>query len=140
MSNAELMKARQYTPAGARCSAQHFTAPRRAVLNNCRELPWLQSDVQLRDMPARSAYVPACEHGMDYYNYKSWACCATFSSIAKPCGACKHPPASYQVIAGAKLNGQYISSSNRTGRVRGTFHFRVGLSQRANFTVCQSPS
>ena len=73
-------------------------------------MSWLQPDnIQLlRDMAAHCAYVPACAHGMNYY--KSWACCATFPSIARLGGTCQHPPGSHHVVAGAKIDGQYVSS------------------------------
>ena len=66
-------------------------------------MSWLQSNnVQLlREMAARCAHIPACSHGV---NYKSWACCARFPSVAQLGGTCQRAPGAHQVI------GQYVSS------------------------------
>ena len=62
----------------------------------------------LCEIAAHFSYIAACAHGMNYY--KAWAFCSTFSSIAKLRCVCEHPPGSHQVIAGAKLQGRYLSS------------------------------
>ena len=50
-------------------------------------------------------------HTYQHVNYyKSWACCATFLSVAQLGDTCKHAPGARQVVAGAKVHGQYVSS------------------------------